>query len=113
MFILYLQVIKKYVIFLYVKNVFNSYMSSKKSKILCQNEACRNQTLTIKHCLVECPNRGTPEKNIQSIIRMLLGRNCEEKKIMMFLKEIKFFEETKIMDSQQDQHDLSSTLYHK
>ena len=46
----------------------------------------KNQTL---------PNGGTSEKkyNIQSEIKILLGRDCEVKKILKFLKETEMFEE--------------------
>ena len=50
----------------------------------------RNQTMTIKHCIVE---------GHQSNIRMLLGRDCEVERVMKYLKDVGVFEEIKIMNS--------------
>ena len=70
-------------------------MSRNDQKSTCTDATCRNQTLTIKHCQKECPQwRDTRKKyNMQSYIKTLLGRDCEEEKIMMFLKEEEKFEE--------------------
>ena len=61
----------------------------------CKNAACGNQSLTIKHCLQECPQwRDSRVKyNIQGDIRTLLGKDCEVEQMMKFLKEIGKFEE--------------------
>ena len=45
-------------------------------------------------------NKETPEiYNIQSDIRMLLGRDCVVEMVMKYLKHIGVFEKYKIMDS--------------
>ena len=40
----------------------------------CPNAACRNQSLTIKHCLVECPNGGTQEKKYPELHKNATGK---------------------------------------
>ena len=61
----------------------------------CESAICGNQSLTIKHCLQECPQwRDSRVKcNIQGDIRTLFGKDCEVQQMMKFLKEIGKFEE--------------------
>ena len=49
----------------------------------------RNQILSIKHCLQD----SRKKYNTQGDIGALLGKNCEMKKIMRFLKETEMFYE--------------------
>ena len=51
-------------------------------KTTCKNVVNKNQTLTIKHCLLKCPNGWTPKK-IQYLewYKMLLGSDFEVEKI--------------------------------
>ena len=54
-----------------------------------------NQRLTIKNCLLNCPQKRDSRKkyNIQGDIRALLRKDCEMEKIIRFLKETEMFEE--------------------
>ena len=61
--------------------------------------ACRNQRLTIKHCLQDCLQwRDSRKKhNIQANISVLLGKDCEVEKIMRSFKEIGMFEKNIVL----------------
>ena len=60
-----------------------------------QKPTCGNQRLIIKPCLQNCPQwRDSRKKyNMQSDIKTLMGKDCEVKSIMRFLKRIGMFEE--------------------
>ena len=60
-----------------------------------KNAACRNQILTVKHCLQDWPQSRDSRKkyNIQGDIGTLLGKNYEVEKEMRFLKETDMYEQ--------------------
>ena len=69
----------------------NGHLMSRTNKqSTCGRAAYRNQSLTIKHYLQDCPQwRDSRKKhNIQGDIRTLLGKNCEVEKIIRFLREM-------------------------
>ena len=70
-------------------------MSRREQPPTYRNSASGDQRLTIKHYLQDCPQwRDSRKKyNIQSDIRTLLGKNCEEEKMMRFLKETEMLED--------------------
>ena len=61
----------------------------------CSNMECRNQALTIKHCLEECPKwrECRVRHNICGNIRETLGRDCNVGNLMSFLKDIGLYED--------------------
>ena len=70
------------------------FMSKNNQQLTCGNAACGNQSLTIRHCLLDCPQwrDSRKEHNIQGDIRTLLGKDCEIEMMMRFLRE-RMFEE--------------------
>ena len=65
------------------------------SELHCGSATCGNQSLTVKHCLQDCPQwrNSRTKHNVQGDIKALLGKDCEVEQMMKFLKEIGKFEE--------------------
>ena len=85
-------------------------MSRNDQQPIYTNAACRNQRLT-NIAFGSVFNEGKAEKyNIWGGIKILLGRDCEIKKVMSILKDIDTLKNTKLIHSRQVQYDLSSVL---
>ena len=73
---------------------YKHFMSRNNQQPKCRNAVCRDQILTIKLCIQDCPQLRNSRKkyNIQDDIRTLLRESCEVGKRMRFLKETQMFE---------------------
>ena len=69
-------------------------MSRNEQQPKCNYATCRNQRMTVKHCLQECPQWREERRkhDVKGDIEKVLGKDCEVGKVMRFLKEIKMYE---------------------